>query len=64
MAIIVDMGTGDILRPNDRRTRGQQTVQNHSFTKSSDWNRLLARVTDSHTIKEFRFDLGQLLLSP
>ena len=57
---LVDMDTGDVLRLNDRRTRGQQRlyqptanvkVYKDSFFPRTiqDWNRLPAVVTDSPT---------------
>ena len=60
----IDMDTGDVLRFNDRRTRGQHrlyqptanvTVYKNSFFPRTiqDWNRLPAAVTDSQTIEEF-----------
>ena len=67
---LVDMDTGDVLRLNDRRTRGQkrlyQPTANVKVYKDSffprtiqDWNRLPAVVTDSPTIEEFRASLEQ-----
>ena len=67
---LVDMDTGDVLRLNDRRTRGQQRlyqptanvkVYKDSFFPRTiqDWNRLPAAVTDSQTIEEFRAGLEQ-----
>ena len=67
---LVDMDTGDVLRLNDRRTRGQQRlyqptanvkVYKDSFFPRTiqDWNRLPAVVTDSPTIEEFRAGLKQ-----
>ena len=67
---LVDMDTGDVLRLNDRRTRGQQRlyqltanvkVYKESFFPRTiqDWNGLPAVVTDSPTIEEFRAGLEQ-----
>ena len=67
---LVDMDTGDVLRLNDRRTRGQQRlyqptanvkVYKDSFFPRTiqDWNHLPAAVTDSQTIEEFRAGLEQ-----
>ena len=67
---LVDMDTGDVLRLNDRRIRGQQRlyqptanvkVYKDSFFPRTiqDWNRLPAVVTDSPTIEEFRAGLEQ-----
>ena len=67
---LVDMDTGDDLRLNDRRTRGQQRlyqptanvkVYKDSFFPRTiqDWNRRPAVVTDSPTIEEFRAGLQQ-----
>ena len=65
----VDMDTGDILRLNDRRTRGQQRLyqptaavgayKNSFYPRTiQDWNRLPAQVTDSKSIEEFRVGLS------
>ena len=64
----VDMDTCDILRLNDRRTRGQQRLyqpatvsiyKNSFFPRTiQDWNRLPAQVTNSQSIEEFRVGLS------
>ena len=67
---LVDMDTGDVLRLNDRRTRGQQRLYQPTangnvykdsffFRTIQDLNRLPAVVTDSKTIEEFRAGLEQ-----
>ena len=71
---MVDMDTGNVLRLNDRHTRGQQRlyqptsnvkVYKDSFFRRNiqDWNRLPAVATDSLTIEEFRAGLEQQVLS-
>ena len=67
---LVDKDTGDVIRLNDRLTRGQQKLyqltSNGKVYKDSrfprtiqDWNRLPAVVTDSPTIEDFRAGLEQ-----
>ena len=67
---LVDMDTGDVLRLNHRRTRGQQRLyQSTSDVKVykdslsprtiQDWNRLPAVVTDAPTIEDFRAGFEQ-----
>ena len=63
---LVKMDTGDVLRLNDRCTRGKQPTANVKVYKDSffprtiqNWNCLPAVVTDSQTIKEFRAGLQQ-----
>ena len=71
----IDMDTGDVLRFNNRRTRGQQrlyepttkvTAYKNSFFPRTiqDWNRLPAAATDSQTIEEFRVSLDHQLPTP
>ena len=67
---LVDMDTGNVLRLNNRHTRGQQPTAIVKVYKDSffprtiqDWNRLPAVVTDSPTIEEFRAGLEQQVLT-
>ena len=61
---LVETDTGDIVRTNDRRTRGQQrlyqpavkvTVYKASFFPKTirEWNLLPTSITDADTIQEF-----------
>ena len=69
---LVETDTGDIVRPNDKRTRGQQrlyqpsatvTVYKNSFFPRTirEWNLLPINVTDAATLEEFRAGLGTVL---
>ncbi|MEW8548082.1 MAG: reverse transcriptase family protein, partial [Candidatus Thiodiazotropha sp.] len=62
---LVDIGDCAVLRPGDQRTRGAYrlyqppatlSVYKYSFFPRtiSDWNRLPTRVTDCHTLEEFK----------
>ena len=63
---------GDIVRPNDKRTKGQQRlyqptatviVYKNSFFQRTirEWNLLPSNVTDTATLEEFRVGLGTVL---
>ena len=64
----METDTGDIVRPNDKRTRGQQRLYQPTATvrvyKNSlprtirEWNLLPTIVTDAATLEEFRVGLG------
>ena len=69
---LVETDTGDIVRPNDKRTRGQQrlyqltstvTVYKNSFFSMTirEWNLLPINDTDAATLEEFRVGLGTVL---
>ena len=68
---LVETYTGDIVGPNDKRTRGQQrlyqptatvTVYKNSFPRAiREWNLLPINVTDAATLEEFRVGLGTVL---
>ena len=69
---LVETDTGDIVRPNDKCTRGQQrlyqptatvTVYKNSFFPRTirEWNMLPINVTDAATLEKFRVGLGTVL---
>ncbi|MCG8035005.1 MAG: reverse transcriptase family protein, partial [Candidatus Thiodiazotropha taylori] len=69
---LVETDAGDVLRPNDRRTRGQQRLYQPAATVSvyknsffprtiKEWNLLPTNITDAATLEEFRVGLGAVL---
>ena len=69
---LVETDTGDIVRPNDKRTRGQQRLYQPTATVSvyknsffprtiREWNLLPINITDAATLEEFRVGLGTVL---
>ena len=69
---LVETDTGNIVRPNDRRTRGQQRLYQPTATVSEyknsffprttrEWNLLPTHLTDAATLEEFRVGLGTVL---
>ena len=66
---LVETDTDDIIRPSDKRTRGQQRLYQPAATVSvykysffprtiQEWNTLPTSVTDANTLEEFRAGLG------